>query len=120
MVERSSIPVFRQDPILVLILGFITCGLYLIYWNIKTAQVLNAVAEREAVSPVVAVIAGCCYPVNGFFYYQCGECLSDVGKLIGRDLSGKTVLLVVLGIFIPMLAAMIVQSHVNEIYDVKK
>ena len=29
-----------------LILGFITCGLYLIYWNIKTAEVLNAVAGR--------------------------------------------------------------------------
>ena len=120
MVERSSIPVFRQDPILVLILGFITCGLYLIYWNIKMAEVLNAVAGREVISPVVAVISGCCYPVNVYFYYQCGQCLDDLGKLVGHELKDKSTLLVVLGIFVPMVAAMIVQSHVNEIYDVKQ
>jgi hypothetical protein len=28
-------------------------------------------------------------------------------------------LLVILGFFIPMVAAMIVQSHINEIYDAK-
>ena len=27
---RKPIPVFKVDPILVLILGFLTCGLYLI------------------------------------------------------------------------------------------
>ena len=47
---RRNIPVFRNDPILVLILGFITCGLYLIYWNIKTAEVINAMVGREAIS----------------------------------------------------------------------
>jgi len=119
MVERSSIPVHRQDPILVLILGLVTCGLYLIYWNIKTAEVMNAVTGRPVISPVVAVIAGCCIPVNVYFYYQCGQCLEDLGKLIGKDLKDKSTLLVVLGFFIPMVAAMIVQSHINEIYDAK-
>lgn len=119
MAEKRSIPVHRQEPILVLILGFITCGLYLIYWNIKTAEVMNAVTSRQAISPVVAVIAGCCFPVNVYFYYQCGQCLDDLGKLIGRDLKDKATLLLILGIFIPVVAAMIVQGHVNEIYEVK-
>ena len=51
---RRNIPVFRNDPILVLILGFITCGLYLIYWNIKTAEVINAMVGREAIPLLVA------------------------------------------------------------------
>jgi hypothetical protein len=119
MVDRSSVPVFKQDPILVLILGFVTCGLYLIYWNIKMAEVLNAVSGRQAISPVVAVISGCCYPVNVYFYYQCGQCLGDLGTLIGKDLKDKATLLLILGIFIPMVAAMIVQGHVNELYEPK-
>ncbi|MBP6587261.1 MAG: DUF4234 domain-containing protein, partial [Flavobacterium sp.] len=47
---NNPIPVFKVDPIIVLILGFITCGLYLIYWNLKVAEVLNAVSEREVIS----------------------------------------------------------------------
>jgi hypothetical protein len=54
---KNAIPVFKVDPLMVLILGFITCGLYLIYWNIKIAEVLNAVSEREIISSTVAVFA---------------------------------------------------------------
>ena len=50
-----NIPEFKVDPILVLIFSFLTCGLYLIYWNIKIAEVLNAVAEREIISTPLAV-----------------------------------------------------------------
>jgi len=116
--SRNNIPVFNPDPILVLILGFVTCGLYLIYWNIKSAAVLNAVAGREVISPVVAVLAGCCFPVNCYFYYLAGSALGDVGKLINKEeeLKGKSTLLLILGIFFPYVAAMIVQGHINELY----
>jgi len=41
-----------------------------------------------------------------------------VGKLTGeRDLANKTTLLLLLGLFFPMVAAMIVQGHINRIYD---
>jgi hypothetical protein len=52
--SNNEIPVFKVDPILVLILGFIT-GLYHIYWNIKVAEVLNAVAEKEVISSPIAI-----------------------------------------------------------------
>jgi len=50
-----NIPEFKVDPILVLIFSFLTCGLYLIYWNIKIAEVLNTVVEREIISTPLAV-----------------------------------------------------------------
>ncbi len=118
MVTKSEIPVFKNDPIVVLLLGLVTCGLYLIYWNIKMSEVLNKVAGRETISSAVAVISGCCWPVNVYFYYLCGDVMSDLGKLIGNeDLKNKSTLLLILGIVFPMVAAMIVQGHVNEIYD---
>ena len=44
---QNNIPYFKVDPIVVLVLGIITCGLYLIYWNIKMAEVLNAVNNTK-------------------------------------------------------------------------
>ena len=115
---RRNIPVFKNEPILVLILGFITCGLYLIYWNIKMADVLNAVAGRTAISPVAAVLSGCCAPVNIYYYYLAGTTLAPLGVLVGKpDLKDKSTMLVILGIFFPMVAAMILQGHVNELYE---
>ncbi len=115
----GDIPVFRNGPVLVLILGIVTCGLYLIYWNIKMAQVLNAVGGREVISTTVSVLSGCCMPVHIYYYYLAGQALPEVGKLIGREeeLRKLSLVLLLLGIFFPMVAAMIVQGHVNELYD---
>lgn len=114
---KNPIPVFKVDPILVLILGFVTCGLYLIYWNIKIAEVLNAVAEREVISMPVAVFAGCCYPVNIYFFYLAGkDGLPQVYQRIGYPQKDDSTLLLVLGFFFPMAAAMIVQNDVNKLY----
>jgi ABC-type Na+ efflux pump permease subunit len=115
---NPSIPVFNVDPIVVLILGFITCGLYLIYWNIKIAEVLNAVSEREVISSPVAVFAGCCYPVNVYFFYLAGkDGLPQVYKRIGYPQKDDSMLLLVLGLFFPMVAAMIVQNDINKLYN---
>ena len=116
--NRGPLPVFKNEPILVLILGFVTCGLYLIYWNIKAAEVMNAVAAREVISAPVAITAGCCLPVNVYFYYQCGQALHSLGEATGNpELKDKSMILVVLGIFVPMVSAMILQGHINDLYD---
>jgi|SRR5579862_3775012 len=120
MGEQGSIniPPFKNPPILVLVLGFCTCGLYMIYWNIKVAEVLNKVTGREVISPIVAGIAGLCAPLNAYFYYLAGDSLAAVGKLIGKEeeLKGKSTLLLILGLFFSPVAAMIVQGHLNELW----
>ncbi|MES2411806.1 MAG: DUF4234 domain-containing protein [Bacteroidota bacterium] len=113
----SNIPVFNVDPILVLILSLLTCGLYLIYWNIKVAQVFNAVAEREVISMPLAVFSGCCLPIHIYFYYLVGkEGLPKVYKITGELQKDDTTLLMVLGFLFPFAAAMIVQSDINRLY----
>jgi hypothetical protein len=118
MVDRANIPMFKNEPVLVLVLGFVTCGLYLIYWNIKMAEVINAVSGREVISQPIAILSGCCMPVNAYFYYLCGQQMDEVGKLTGKDkLADQSMLLLILGIFVPMVSAMIVQGHINELYE---
>ena len=115
---NQELPNFKNDPIIVLLLGFITCGLYLIYWNIKAAQVFNAVAEKEVISQPIAIFAGCCMPVNAYFYYLAGrDALPKVYDKVGEERKDNSTLLLILGIFIPMVAAMIVQGDINKLYN---
>jgi hypothetical protein len=115
---NNPIPIFKVDPVVVLILSLLTCGLYLIYWNLKVAEVLNAVAEREVISQPIAIFAGCCYPVNAYFFYLVGkDSLPEVHKRVGLPVKDDSVLLLVLGLLFPMVAAMIVQSEVNKLYS---
>lgn len=114
---QPPIPHFKVDPVVVLILGIITCGLYLIYWNIKVADVLNSVNNREVISQPIAIFAGCCYPINIYFFYLAGkEGLPKVYERTHSPQKDDTVLLLILGFFIPMVAAMIVQSDINKLY----
>ncbi len=111
------IPYFKNDPFIVLLLGFITCGLYLIYWNIKMAEVINAVVEREVITPPVAILSGCCFPVNLYFYYLVGQNLEVIGRKVGNpSLQDQSLLLIVLGFVAPMVSAMIVQGEINKLY----
>ena len=115
---NNPIPYFKVDPIIVLLLGVVTCGLYNIYWNIKVAEVLNAVSGKEILSSPVAVFAGCCYPVNVYFFYIAGkDGLPEVYKKTNSPMKDDTVLLLVLGFFLPMVAAMIVQGDINKLYE---
>tara|TARA_B100000927_G_scaffold289848_1_gene287287 strand:+ start:31 stop:417 length:387 start_codon:yes stop_codon:yes gene_type:complete len=117
-ISKLKIPVFKVDPILVLVLSLITCGLYLIYWNIKTAQVVNAVSEKDVISQPVAIFAGCCFPVNIYFFYLVGkDGLPKIYELTGQTNKDQSTLLIVLGFLIPMVAAMIVQGDINKLYE---
>ncbi|WP_430399469.1 DUF4234 domain-containing protein [Flavobacterium sp.] len=114
---QNNIPYFKVDPIVVLILGIITCGLYLIYWNLKMAEVLNAVNNKEVISPTIAIVTGCC-GLNLFFYWLVGrDGLPKVYELTGQPNKDDSTLLLVLGLFFPMISAMIVQSEVNKLYN---
>jgi len=115
--SNTTLPVFKNDPIVVLILGVVTCGLYLIYWNIKAAEVLNAVAEREVISQPIAIFSGCCTPVHLYYYYVAAkDGLPKLYDRVGEPQKDQTVMLMVLGLFFPMVAAMVVQGEINKLY----
>ena len=113
----NEIPEFKVDPIMVLLFSILSCGLYLIYWNIKVSEVFNAVAGREVISQPIAIFAGCCMPVNIYFYYLAGkEALPKVYERTGELQKDQSTLLIVLGFFFPIAAAMIVQGDINRLY----
>ena len=114
---EQTIPQFKNEPLVVLILGILTCGIYLIYWNIKAAEVINAVAEKEVISQPIAIFAGCCMPVNLYFYYLASkDGLPEIYRKTGEPAKDQTTLLLILGFLFPMVAAMIIQGDINKLY----
>lgn len=108
---------FENNPIMVLVLAIVTCGLYLIYWNVKMSQVLNQIAGKEVISQPIAIIAGFCAPLNGYFYYLTGsEVMPKVYAANNESDKDQSTLLLILGIVFPMVAAMIVQGEINKYY----
>jgi hypothetical protein len=114
--NKPNIPYFKVDPLVVLLLGFFTCGLYLIYWNLKISEVINAANQREVISPLVAILTSFC-GLSFFFYWLVGrDGLPKIYELTNQPQKDDSVLLLVLGFFFPMITAMIVQSEINKLY----
>jgi len=103
----GDVPVFKNSPAVVLLLGLVTLGLYMLYWCPKAAAVINAVTKGKQIGSVMAVLAGiaCCTPALIKFYWRAGVAL---------DLSRG--LMVVLAFF-PPIAAAVVQSNINRLYE---
>jgi hypothetical protein len=78
---------------------------------------MNAVAEKEVISQPIAIFAGCCLPVNLYYYYLAGnEGLPKIYEKIGEKGKDQSTLLLILGFLFPMVAAMIVQGDINKLY----
>ena len=104
---RGDVPVFKKSPALVLILCLVTFGFYMLYWCPKAAAVINAVTKGKKIGSVMAVLAGlaCCWPALVKFYWRAGVAL------------GLSRALMVLLAFFPPIAATVVQSNINKLYE---
>jgi hypothetical protein len=57
-------------------------------------------------------------PVNLYFYYLAGkEALPTLYEKVGANKKDETILLMILGLVFPMVAAMIVQGDINKLYN---
>ena len=84
----------------------------------KMAEVMNAVVGKQVISAPIAIFAGCCYPVNAYFYYLVGnDCLPKLSERVGEEPKDNATLYLILGFLIPMVAAMMAQGEVNKLYQ---
>jgi hypothetical protein len=116
--KSNEIHEFKVEPIMVLVLGIVTCGLYLIYWNMQIAKVINSVTKEESISQPIAIFSGCCMPVNIYFYYLVGKTgLPKIYEKTGVVDKDQSMILMIMGFLLPQVAAMMVQGDVNKLYE---
>jgi hypothetical protein len=79
----------------------------MLYWCSKAAGVINAVTTGKKIGPVMAVLAGivCCTPAVIKFYWRAAVAL------------GLSKGLMVVLAFFPPIAATVVQSNINKLYE---
>ena len=109
----------RAEPITVLLLTFVTCGIYWFFWMFKVAGEINAYLGREVVSTLLLILGICCAPVNIYNIYLVAKALPEMQGRAGLPGKDDTLLLILLMIVFPLVVPMIVQGELNKVWDAR-
>lgn len=106
-----------NDPIKVLILTFVTCGIYGIIWFFQVTGALSQELPEEDISAgkIILLSIVTCGIYSLVWYYKMGEWLQKVGQKYGKNLENEGTLLLLLGIFFAPAATYIIQDRINQI-----
>lgn len=111
----------KRDPIMVIVFGFLTCGIYIYYWIYQTStDIKNALGGREDINPtmdIVLTIVTCgLYAIYLLYRYpQLLLELQDRTRLPRNDISTISIILGVVGLGIVSL--FMIQTELNKVWD---
>jgi len=106
-----------ENPTTVLILGFVTCGLYCLYWMWLRTKEMNEYLGKQQVNPMF-VFPGCiCYPVMWYAAWLYANGLPEMQKKAGVEAKDELVLHLVLFLFISPVGMYLFQQKLNEIWS---
>jgi hypothetical protein len=110
----------KREPIMVILLTFITCGIYSFYWHYKTGDELRLATGRpDIINPVFVFVSICCPPVMLYYIYTMDKALMELSTQRGKQYSSNFMLWILLcllgvGLFVEMF---MVQDKLNDIWD---
>jgi len=105
-----------ENPMTVLILGFVTCGIYCVYWLWVRAKEMNEYLGREAVNPLF-IVPGClCSPVLIYADYLYTKGIPEMQKKAGVEAKDEFVVHFLLMLFVMPVGMYIIQQKLNEIW----
>lgn len=112
------------------ILTFVTCGIYGIYWFYCMISDINTISEDpDSMSPIIVILLGIitCGIYSVYWFYKAGALLDQKAIEFGRMPENRSVLyliLIILGYFIPlfmplltMVVYILLQNSINVIAD---
>jgi hypothetical protein len=104
------------NPTTVLILGFVTCGLYCLYWMWLRVKEMNEYLGKQQVNPMF-VFPGCiCYPVFWYASWLYVNGLPEMQKKAGLEAKDEKVMQIVLLILLAPVGQYMIQQKLNEIW----
>lgn len=73
-----------RNPLLVVFLSFITCGIYQIVWYFMISEEINRAAGEKKIDPVIFFILGIfCFPLIFVGWYKIDEAIYDLNLRSG-------------------------------------
>lgn len=113
----------KRNPVTIILLSIITCGIYSIYWHYKVGdEIRTALGNPDSVNPVLAILSIFCFPIMFYYIYTIDKALLELAPQRGRSYSSNFVLWVILyllgvGLLVEMF---MVQDKLNDIWDTSR
>ena len=109
-----------RSPVTCIILTFITCGIYYLYWLWVTNQQINDLTGTEVVSSGMLVLGWFCFPVLWYNWYKWDYVLQDLGRQHNVRYGSNFIIWVILSVFVGVgtfIMMFQIQDTLNMMYD---
>jgi hypothetical protein len=110
----------KRDPLLVLILGFVTCYIYLFYWWYATASDIKRATKRTDINPPLDLVLNIltCGLYTIYLSYKYPKLVLEMQEKAGVTRNDTTLLSVLLSLFsLGPIACYVIQADLNRIWD---
>ena len=113
-----------KSLLIVAILSFVTCGIYLIYWVYITTNDINNYMQQEYMSPSLAAILSIvtCGLFLIYWFYKYGTIVfNDMSKKANLDSYGESAAVLAILFLVPfgyVYSVIALQNKLNIIYNI--
>lgn len=116
----------KKNIVACIILTFVTCGIYGIYWLYCMISDINTISgDSDSMSPIVVILLSIvtCGIYSVYWFYKAGALLDQKAIEFGRISENRSSLylsLIIMGYFIPLLIMVVyilLQISINVIAD---
>src|SRR6516162_5386070 len=105
-----------ENPTTVLILGFVNCGLYCLYWMWLRVKEMNEYLGKQQVNPMF-VFPGCiCGPVYIYAAWLFVNGIPEMQKKAGVTANDEKILHIALLILLGPVGQYMIQQRLNEVW----
>ena len=110
----------RKNIVTCIILSFVTCGFYSLYWLYCLVSDINTISDDpNAMSPVLVIILS--FVTCGLYFlywvYKAGSLLDQKMIETGRTAESRPVLYVVLALFFPIVPYVLLQETIIQLAE---
>lgn len=119
-VNLQSPLITKRDIVVAIILTFVTCGIYGIYWFIVMTDDVNSLNDEKMASGGTAFLYSIltCGIYALYWNYKIGQKMAEAGKKYNKPINDNSVLYLVLSIFgLGLVNYCLIQSDLNRFAD---
>jgi hypothetical protein len=111
----------KRDPIMVIVFGILTCGIYMYFWVYQTSlEIKNALGGREDINPTLDVVLSIftCGLYVIYLAYRYPQLLMELQDRSGQPRNDITTISIILAICgLGIVSLFMIQTELNKVWD---